>query len=63
MENDSIWSSLEMHCVASGFSYKDDYLDLKEKYSSTGRELTEKSYDLLKEIFNIEFEKSMENSN
>ena len=46
----NIWSTLEMTCVAMGFTYE-DYTDLHSKSEEKGAVLSEYGYALVNQIF------------
>ena len=53
----SFWSTLEVHCVCSGFEY-DQYIEHCKEYSK-GAPLSRKGYTLLGHLFSVEMEESM----
>ena len=53
----SFWSTLELHCVCSGFEY-DQYMDHCKEFSK-GAPLSRKGYKMLGELFSLEMQESM----
>lgn len=50
MKSNSIWSTLEMTCVAMGFTYE-DYTDLHAKECLKSAILSKTGYSLVNQIF------------
>lgn len=51
-----IFQTFEFHCWASGMKYKEDYLDMMEKYSPNLKPVSEKMYCQLMKVFDEMYE-------
>ena len=58
IQTNSFWSTLELHCVCSGFEY-DQYIQHCKEYSK-GAPLSRRGYKLLAELFSVEMHESMD---